>query len=73
MAAFAKSRARWIALAATLIAALIGAAVVVFQPNTVPAGQRAFLSVSASNAGELKDAFNRGVGHPRLIAFLSPT
>jgi hypothetical protein len=68
-----KSRAPLLALAASFLALGIGAAAVVFQQNTVPAGQRAFLSISASNARELKDAFNRGTGRPRLIAFLSPT
>ena len=68
------SKAIW--LFAAGVVAVAGSIVVyatLLRTHTVPASQRVFLSLTPANLQELRAAFNAGVEHPRIIAFLSPT
>ena len=55
-----------------LLAALCAGAWFLSQPH-VPRGQPDLVTLDAASVGTLRDAFNRDVGHVRIIVLPSPT
>jgi hypothetical protein len=68
------SKVQWVVAASVVVAAAGAmAGYALSRTRAVPDGQRPLLSLAPTHLPELKRAFNEGVGHPRVIAFLSPT
>lgn len=69
------SKAKW--FVAVGVVAVVAGAIVAYatlrRAHAVPASRRALLFLTPANLPELRAAFNAGVEHPRIIAFLSPT
>ncbi len=54
-------------------AALILAAMYLWGPGTVPAGQKPLAALSSTNASTFETAFNGDADSLRLVLMLSPT
>ena len=63
---------RVLVLAATAILVLL-AAVYLWGPSSVPAGQEPLVRLTSANFNEFENAFDRDANVPRLVLLLSPT